>query len=203
MKPTLERVRLPVAWFSVLVSSAGLGASGTGAYLGLRGAMVETGAFCARGGPYEIASECEGNSFALLAGSIVALLVFAGLHAAFTAWAGGPQVGVFAICGALLLALGWNFVDLGLDRPGEGGRIGGWLVAGVTFWVLGTAFMVPVVMRAIGWLRRGGEPEPPAFGPAQLRVLSGGWPAPTRDRPAPSVPTRLVLPDRPAPGGGR
>ena len=196
------RARLVVAAAGVAVSAAGLAAAGAAVYLAMRHTMVNTGAFCATGGPYVIANECEQEPFALLAGGIVAYLVFAALHWGFTAWVGGPQIGVFAVCGALFLALGWNFVDLGLDPPTGDGPTVGWLVSGVSFWVMGLLFMVPATMRAIEWLRRGGEPEPPMFSPSVLRTVMSertAWPAaqptPAASPESRTVPTRLVPPD--------
>jgi hypothetical protein len=199
------RARLVAAAAGVAVSAAGLAASGAAVYVAMRHTMVNTGAFCASGGPYVIANECEQEPFALLAGGIIAYLVCAAVHWAFTAWVGGPQIGVFAVCGALFLALGWNFIDLGLDPPtGEGPTVG-WLVSGVSFWIMGFLFMVPAALRALEWLRRGGEPEPPVFSPSVLQTLTAertGSPAPPPAAAAPpaprgaGVPTRLVPPDR-------
>ena len=124
----LDAPRLAALWLGTAVAAAGVAASITAVYLGMRDLMVESGGACASGGPYEIANECSSGQIALLFGGIVAMLLFAGLHAAVTHWADGPRVGWPAITGVLFLVLGWNFIDLGLDPPQEDGTSVGWLV---------------------------------------------------------------------------
>ncbi|HEX6310977.1 MAG TPA: hypothetical protein VF152_05075 [Acidimicrobiia bacterium] len=203
-----SRSRLLVAWLGVAVSAAGVAASVTVVYLAMRDTMATAGGFCARGGPYEIASECDSGTFGLLFGGIVAFLAFTALHVAFSTWARGPQVGLFAILGALFLALGWNFVDFGLDPPGasERGIVFGWLLPGVVFWLIGIAFLAPAAMRARDWLGRGGAPEPAPFSPALVQsVFAPAIPAPPASPPGPSAPPaprpRPVAPTRLVPPG--
>jgi hypothetical protein len=218
----LDAPRLAALWLGTLAAAAGVAASITAVYLGMRDLMVESGGVCASGGPYEIANECSSGQMALLFGGIVAMLLFTGLHAAVTHLAHGPRIGWPAISGVLFLALGWNFIDLGLDPPQEEGTSVGWLVSGVVFWLMAVGFLAPAAMRAKEWLSRGGEPEPPLFRAATVQaagegaVRAGGSPAgaarggraadPAADpaagpvRPdAPvraDVPVRLVLPPR-------
>ena len=206
----LDAPRLAALWLGTVVAAAGVAAGITAVYLGMRDLMVESGGVCASGGPYEIANECSSGQIALLLGGIVAMLSFAGLHSAVTHWADGPRVGWPAISGVLFLALGWNFIDLGLDPPNEEGTSVGWLVSGAVFWLMALGFLTPAAMRAAEWLRRGGEPEPPLFRAATVRAAGGGSaPAPApgavdlagaEDSPAapvrPDVPVRLVLPPR-------
>jgi hypothetical protein len=190
--------RLTALWLGTALAAAGLAASITAVYLGMRDLMVESGGACASGGPYVIANECSSGQIGLLAGGIVAMLVFAALHAALEHWADGPRIGWPAIVGALFLALGWNFIDLGLDPPRDDGSSVGWLVSGVVFWLMAVGFLAPAAIRAAEWLRRGGESEPPVFRPATVRAAvaptAGGQP-PT-GIPAADAPTRLVVPPR-------
>jgi hypothetical protein len=155
----------------VALSATGVGGAITAVYLGMRDLMRQ-GGFCASGGPYEISSECTSGQIGLLFGGIVALLVFAGLHSAFTAWVDGPKVGWPAICGLLFAALGWNFIEFGVDPPDGGGTVWGWLIPGVLFWLMALGFMAPAAARAADWLRRGGGPEPPVFSRATVRAVA-------------------------------
>ena len=123
--------RLTALWLGTALAAAGVAAGITAVYLGMRDLMVESGGTCASGGPYEIANECSSGQIGLLFGGIVALLVFMALHAAMEHLADGPRIGWPAIVGVLFLALGWNFIDLGLDPPQDDGTSIGWLVSGV------------------------------------------------------------------------
>jgi hypothetical protein len=203
----LDAPRLAALWLGTAVAAAGVAASITAVYLGMRDLMVESGGACASGGPYEIANECSSGQIALLFGGIVAMLLFAGLHAAVTHWADGPRVGWPAIVGVLFLVLGWNFIDLGLDPPQDDGTSVGWLVSGVVFWLMAVGFLAPAAMRAVEWLRRGGEPEPELFRPATVRAAGPAVPGapPAAAPPRADVPARLVLPPRGPddPGGAR
>ena len=187
--------RLTALWLGTALAAAGVAAGITAVYVGMRDLMEESGGTCASGGPYEIANECSSGQIGLLFGGIVALLVFTALHAAMEHWADGPRIGWPAIVGVLFLALGWNFIDLGLDPPRDDGTSIGWLVSGVVFWLMAVGFLAPAAMRAAEWLRRGGEPEPVVFSQATVRaaapVLGAQAPA---SAPAPVVPARLVMP---------
>jgi hypothetical protein len=163
--------RLGAAWLGVALSAAGVGAAITGVYRGMRDLMRQ-GGFCASGGPYEISSECTSGQVALLLGGIVALLVFAALHSALSDWADGPKVGLPAICGLLFAALGWNFIEFGIDPPQGGGTVWGWVIPGALFWVMAVGFAAPAMARAADWLRRGGGPEPPVFSRATVRAVA-------------------------------
>jgi hypothetical protein len=189
--------RLTALWLGTALAAAGVAAGITAVYLGMRDLMRESGGMCARGGPYEIANECSSGQIGLLFGGIVAVLVFMALHAAMEHWADGPRVGWPAISSVLFLALGWNFVDLGLDPPQDDGTSIGWLVSGVVFWLMAVGFLAPAAMRAAEWLRRGGAPEPAVFSQATVRAAA---PRPAAQTPAAApptvVPTRLVVPPR-------
>jgi hypothetical protein len=163
--------RRPAALLGVALSAAGVGAAITAVYVGMRDVMRQ-GGFCASGGPYEISSECTSGQVALLFGGIAALLVFAALHSALSDWADGPKVGLPAICGLLFAALGWNFIEFGVDPPQGGGTVWGWLIPGVLFWLMAAGFALPAAARAVEWLQRGGGPEPPVFSRATVRAVA-------------------------------
>jgi hypothetical protein len=190
--------RLTALWFGTALAAAGVAAGITAVYLGMRDLMEESGGTCASGGPYEIANQCSSGQMGLLFGGIAALLVFTALHAAMEHWADGPRIGWPAICGVLFLALGWNFIDLGLDPPRDDGSSIGWLVSGVVFWLMAVGFLAPAAMRAAEWVRRGGAPpEPMVFSQATVRAtppLAGAQP-PAAAPPA-VVPASLVIPPR-------
>ena len=191
-------MRMAAAWAGVALSAAGVAAGITATYRGMRDLMVESGGVCARGGPFEVTSECSDAQIVLLLGGIVGTLVFAGLHSGFSAWARGPSVGPFAIAGAGMAALGWNFLSLGLDPPQGGGTDVGWLVSGVLFALMAAGFVAPALLRAATWVRRGGRPEPPAFRPGLVQaVMAVPPPAATAPPEPPPVPTRLVPPRPP------
>ena len=163
--------RLGAAWLGVALSAAGVGAAITCVYLGMRDLMRQ-GGFCASGGPYEISSECTSGQVGLLLGGVLGLLVFAALHAALTAWVAGPKVGWPAICALLFAALGWNFIEFGIDPPDGGGTVWGWVIPGALFWLMAFGFAAPAAARAADWLRRGGGAEPPVFSRATVRAVA-------------------------------
>src|SRR5919106_6208640 len=152
--------RLGAAWLGVALSAAAVGAAITGVYRGMRDVMRQ-GGFCASGGPYEISSECTSGQVALLLGGIVALLVFAALHSALSDWADGPKVGLPAICGLLFAALGWNFIEFGVDPPDGGGTVWGWVIPGALFWVMAVGFAAAAPARGAHLPRGRGRPEAP------------------------------------------
>jgi hypothetical protein len=209
MEGGASRARLVAGWVGVVVSAAGLAAAMVAVYLAMREVMVESGGFCAIGGPYEIANECSQEQVYLLMGGIFAALVFGVAHVAFTSWVEGPQIGPFAMIGVGFFALGWNFLDLGLGSgAGEGaipasedGTVVAWLICGVVFWLMAAGFVAPAVFRAIDWLRRRGAPEESAFSTPLVKAAPApGSPDPgVAQPPTPTtpVPTRLVPPDRP------
>lgn len=189
--------RLSALWLGTALAAAGVAAGITAVYVGMRDLMEESGGTCASGGPYVIANECSSGQVVLLLGGIVALLVFTALHAAMEHWADGPRIGWPAVMGVLFLALGWNFIDLGLDPPRDDGSATGWLVSGVVFWLMALGFLAPAAMRAAEWLRRGGAPEPVMFSQATVRaaVPPPGAQPPVAAPPT-VVPSRLVIPPR-------
>lgn len=117
-----------------LVGVAGIAASITLLFLGMR-AVMDVGGMCAEGGAYVIEQHCpEGAALATLLG-------FLGGFAAvgLAGWKGSGLGGfagyvVFLAWPALFGALGYNFLEYGLNPPGdEPGWAWGWLVCGVVF----------------------------------------------------------------------
>jgi hypothetical protein len=186
------RKRRFVALAGAAAATAGFAVALAGVYDGMRKVMVEAGGFCASGGPYEIAQECSDEQVALLAGGIVGMLVCWGLFAGIASWAGwGGLGGSLLMWAALFGALGWNFVDLGLDPPGPDDRAWGWIVSGAVFWLLALGGLVPVLAMAAGRLR-GGASEPPA--PGEPLVMAAVAPTPPQPQASAPLPRRLAPP---------
>jgi hypothetical protein len=169
--------------------------------MGMRDVMTSSGGFCARGGPYAISSQCSSAQVNLLIAGMVGLFVFGAVYLGLLAWMEGPVLAMGLVGWAALFGvLGFNFIQLGLNKPGEGsGHVSGWITSGVIFWVMALGGLIPAVALAIGWLRRGGEPEPSLFKEPLVRAAVHPVPTPLASPeapPQPSVPTRLVIPER-------
>ncbi len=153
--------------------SAGLAGCIALLYLGMAAIMETEGGFVATGGPYEIAHPAPDWVW-LLPLSIMTMFVFGGLSVWASVRGWGIGLIVFAWMG-LFLALGWNFLRLGLIDPPENLQgAWGWILSGVVFWVMGLA---------------------PALG--LIRAVRDGWRA-VRERQALRGPGMFGLPD----GGG-
>lgn len=194
--------RLATAWLGIALSTAGAVACLVGAYRGMRAVMIESGGFCASGGPYEIASPCDSNTLILLMGSIWLGLLFVAIRAAFNGWIGAPGLGLFPTLGVLFAVLGYNFIDLGFNPPAGMQSTWGWIVCGILFWLMAGGFMVPLVWDIWDWIRRGGKPDPPAFSSSTLatvlRAPTGQAEPAAPIEPRPDVtPSRLVIPTDP------
>jgi hypothetical protein len=152
-----------LALISAFVGAAGFAASLTAVYRGMRSVMVDQGGFCASGGPYQINPDqvCATGQIWLLMGGIFAGLVFAGLLVAASAWWGGTSLaGVGLILWAALFgALGWNFIDLGLNPPEQLDGAVGWIVCGVVFWLMALGGLIPGAMALAGYFRNADRPE--------------------------------------------
>jgi hypothetical protein len=173
---------------ALAVAATGFGASLTALYIGMRNVMGTSGAFCARGGPYVIRSECDPQQVLVVAVSAVALVLFWLLHAALAGRAGGSLLATSLLFwGALFAALGWNFIDLGFHPPQGGGTVAGWIVSGVVFWAMALGGLIPAIALGIGWLRHREEPAEPLFKEPLVRA-AGAAPEPvfvgTRSLPA-------------------
>ena len=161
-------------WLVVGVCAAALCAAAALSYDAMREQMIETGAFCANGGPYEIAQECDPGSVARLGAALVGTIVALLALVAATGWAGGSTwtAGLLGF-GGLFALLGWNFVDLGLEPPGPATSSAGWLISGITFWLIAVGALVPGLAILVSRVRRRGEPEQPLFSTGGIVMARG------------------------------
>lgn len=134
------------------------------AYKGMRQVMVANGGFCASGGPYAIAAghHCTSAETDWLLFGLLGVFVLGGAALAAGSAAGWSAFTV-GLAGWTVVfgALGFNFISLGFDPPHGASASTGWIVAGVVFWLMALGGAVPMGAEAIGWIRRGGKPEPP------------------------------------------
>lgn len=121
-----------------LLGVAGLAASITLIWLGMR-AVLGVGGFCAEGGPYVIETHCPPGVAVGMTLAFPGLFLFGGLML----WKGmalGEPYPYLALLAwpALFLSLGWNFLEFGVNPPGEGGGLAlGWIIPGVLFVLMG------------------------------------------------------------------
>jgi hypothetical protein len=146
----------------VFVGAAGFAASLTTVYRGMRNVMLESGGFCASGGPYQInpGQVCSSGQGALLIGGVVAGLVFAGILIAGSGWYGGGRLaGVgLLLWAALFGALGWNFLQLGFDPPAQMNGAIGWIVSGVVFWLMALGGLIPGLISLASYFKNADRP---------------------------------------------
>ena len=136
---------------SVFVTLAGVACALTLLYLGMRPVM-DIGGACASGGPYVPRVTCPEGVPLLMTGSVWGGLIFLGLYMRSTSKHDVPTLVGFA-WPALFLSLGWNFLDYGIDPPGGGGLVWGWLVCAVFFALMGglpLLVMVKPIMSQFG-----------------------------------------------------
>jgi hypothetical protein len=148
-----------------VVTGLGFLASIAAVYKGMRDVMVTSGGFCASGGPYTIAQghQCSGSTVAYVLAGIGGIVVLGGITLALISAADGPTMETGLVGWAALFgALGFNFLSLGFSPPKHMGGGGSWIVCGFVFWAMAIGGLVPIAGEAIGWLRRGGKPEPPS-----------------------------------------
>ena len=185
---------------AVFISAAGFAACITAVYLAMRDLMINSGGACASGGPYQInpGQTCEGGLVALLMGGIFVGLVFAGLLVAASSWYGGARLAGVALLewAALFGALGYNFIELGLNPPPNMSGAGGWIISGVVFWLMALGGLIPGLMAVGSYFRSSAEgkadepifdspivranvhfernmPGDPAFGQSDPTVIAG------------------------------
>lgn len=157
MRTPLQSVRAFVAVFSTL---AGLACGLTLLYLGMR-AVMDIGGACASGGPYVPRVECpEGVPLLMMAG-IWGGLICVGLYLWATSKHKVPTLVAFA-WPALFLSLGWNFLDYGIDPPGGGGLVWGWLICAVLFALMGGLPLLVLVKPVMAQFGRQGPDAPEA-----------------------------------------
>jgi hypothetical protein len=117
------------------VGLAGVAAALTWLFLGMRSVM-QIGGSCASGGPYQVATPCPEGIPLVMLGGIFGGLIFLGLYA-IKGLPFGPRL-AFLAWPALFLSLGWNFLEFGLNPPGdESGVSVSWLFCAVVFGLMG------------------------------------------------------------------
>ena len=129
---TPERVRRKLAYTAVgiFLLAAGI----TVLFLGMR-SVLDVGGFCADGGAYVVRQECPDGTGLMTVGVFAGLLGFG--FALAGGMAGGPRLGVLA-WPALFCALGWNFLEYGIDPPPPATGVAiGWLICAIVFLVMG------------------------------------------------------------------
>lgn len=117
------------------VSLAGVAGGMTLLFLAMRSVM-EVGGACADGGPYVSAQPCPDGVPLGTLGGIFGGLLSLGAYVYFTVRYGIPSL-LWLAWPALFLSLGWNFLEFGLDAPGEQGLEWGWLICAVLFIAMG------------------------------------------------------------------
>jgi hypothetical protein len=152
-------------WAKLLavVCSVGFLASVAAAFKGMRQVMVQSGGFCASGGPYQIAAghQCTTSDTEWVVFGMIGLFVLGGAALAAVAAADWSALMVGLAGWAVLFgALGFNFVSLGFSPPHGASGASGWIVTGIVFWLMALGGAVPALSGAVGWVRRGGRPEP-------------------------------------------
>jgi len=127
----------------VFVSLAGVVCGMTLLFLAMRSVM-EIGGSCGSDGVHVGVRPCpRGIPLATVGGilgGVVSLMVYIGATVKY-----GAPTWVWLAWPALFLSLGWNFLEFGLDPPGEEGLVWGWLVCGVVFLPMGG---IPLVLAA-------------------------------------------------------
>lgn len=134
----------------IFLSLAGVTAAITVVFLSMR-AVMEIGGVCAEGGPYLPRQPCPDGVPALLVGGIWAGMALAFVYAWQVFKREVPNF-VWALWPALFLSLGWNFLEFGLDPPGDAGLAWGWLICAVVFFVMGAGPLLvalPTVWRSM------------------------------------------------------
>ena len=175
MIPTPARPALP--WLAIaafLVGMAGIAASITVVFLGMR-SVLAVGGQCASGGPYVISVPCPDGTWTL------PLAIFAGLGFVFLAVTGGARIGggYASLPGlawvGLFCSLGFNFLEWGLAPPSDPSvdSSGG---AGLVFVLLGLMFEVMGIVPLLTtlWAIRPGAPRTSGNGGGDGGLTSGG-----------------------------
>jgi hypothetical protein len=130
-------------------------------------AVMDIGGACASGGPYVPVRPCPDGVPVLMIGGIWGGIIFLGVYAWQAFKNHIPNFLGFA-WPALFLSLGWNFLDFGLDPPGQGGLEWGWLTCAIVFGLMGG---LPLVFALKPIMKRFFNPSPE---PEPIRPLPAG-----------------------------
>ncbi len=155
--------------FFVALSAAAVACGVTLLYLGMRSVM-EIGGACAEGGPFVPVRPCPDGAPGAIVGGLWMGLIFAAVYVWQAFRNGIPNFAGF-LWPALFLSLGYNFFDFGLDPPGGGGLVWGWLVCGIVFVLMGglpLLFVIPATVRAM----KGKAPDVGSFAGSPMRAIS-------------------------------
>jgi hypothetical protein len=123
-------------------------------WLGMR-AVMEIGGACASGGPFVPVRPCPKGAPGLIVGGIWGGMIFAGIYAFQMMKRKIPSM-LGLLWPALFISLGWNFLEFGIDAPGEQGLVWGWLICGVLFFAMGGLPLLVVAKPTIRAFTSGG-----------------------------------------------
>lgn len=166
---TLETIKGTVFVFLTLAVVAG---ALTLLFLGMRSVM-SIGGSCAEGGPFIVRQTCPKGIPVLMVGSIWGGLIATGLYVWQAFKHRVPSLALLA-WPALFLSLGWNFLDFGLNPPGGGGVVWGWLVCAIIFAAMGGVPLLLVVgPTVIGFTRSSSDESLTYRSIAKVKGLMG------------------------------
>jgi hypothetical protein len=142
------------AGVGMLLTVGGVACGITLLFLGMRSVM-EVGGACADGGPFAVAQPCPEGIPTVIVGGFFGAAICVAMNMVMAVKHKIPSIVVLAFP-ALFLALGYNFLDLGLNPPfGETGPTVGWVVC-AAFFVLFGGFLLVLLINAVVK----GVPEP-------------------------------------------
>jgi hypothetical protein len=141
------------------VAAAGATVSLVVVYHGVRGVLA-SGGFCAGGGAYAIAHQCDRAETVMLLLGVLGMLTFGGLLVAVTAWRHGPIVPMALVLWvAVFGTLAWNLIDLGADPPrAAAGADVGLIVSGAAFGLMALSGLAPLVRLSSSRIATGNDP---------------------------------------------
>jgi hypothetical protein len=152
------------------VAAAGATVSLAIVYDGVR-RVLASGGFCAGGGAYAAAHQCDRADTVMLLFGVLGMLTFGGLLVVVTAWRRGPIVGMALVLWVAVFAtLGWNLIDLGAHPPrAAAGANVGLIVSGAAFGLMALSGLVPLVRLSSSRIATGGEPGGGQLGAERFR----------------------------------
>lgn len=171
-----ERSTLARKAVLTFVGAAGVAIGLTLLFYGMRSVM-EIGGSCASGNvPFEISRPCPDGVAGAMVGGIFGGLIALGIYA-FNAL--GPNLTLLA-WPSLFLSLGWNFLEYGVNPPGDGGLAFGWLIPGVLFVAMGgvpLVFALSALRSKRATARDAGTagPQPEVVRTTRVNTSTAGW----------------------------